>query len=168
MKNVKIVITMVIIVCCIFTGCNNNKEDIGTFGNEQVLEQVDVQDLGKYIVDNTDFKDYINKVDKEIFFGLFNLKDEMVEEAVLYSSTGATAEEVAIIKTVDGKLQDVIDVCKGRIQSQKESFDNYVPEELEKLSDPVILNFGNTVVFVVCDDSEATQELISNYDNMEI
>lgn len=168
MKNVKMFLAMVIIASFVFTGCNNDNEVIETSENEQVLEQAEVETLGKYIVDNIEFEDYISKVDKEIFFGLFNLKEEMVEDAVLYSSTGATAEEVAVLKSVDGNVQDVIEACEGRIQAQKEGFENYVPKELEKLSQPVLLSFGNTVVFIVCNDSEAIQELIANYNNMDI
>lgn len=167
MRNLKVCLIMLIIACFVFTGCNNN-ESTQTLGNEQVLEQADVETLGSYLADNIEFKDYMSKVDNDIFFSLFNLDEQMVDDAVLYSSTGATAEEVAVIKAADGKAEDVVKACEGRIQAQKEGFENYVPEELEKLSKPVILTFGNTVIYVVCDDSDAAEKLITNYDNKEI
>lgn len=168
MRNLKVCLIMLIIGCIVFTGCKNNDASTETLGNQQVLEQVDAKTLSSYIVENTEFKDYISEVDKEIFFSLFNLDEQTVDDAVFYSSTGATAEEVAVIKAVDGKSQDVVKACEGRIQAQKEGFENYVPEELEKLSKPVILTYGNTVIYVVCDDSDAAEKLIKNYDNKEI
>ncbi|MHC1722653.1 MAG: DUF4358 domain-containing protein [Aminipila sp.] len=167
MRNLKIFSIMLIIACFVFTGCNNGKST-ETSGNQQALEQADVKTLGSYIVQNTEFKDYISEVDKEIFFSLFNLDEQIVDDAVLYSSTGATAEEVAVIKAADGKAEEVVKACEGRIQAQKEGFENYVPGELEKLSKPVILTFGNTVIYVVCDDSDAAEKLITNYENKEI
>lgn len=168
MRNLKVCLIMLIIGCIVFTGCKNNDASTETLGNQQVLEQVDAKTLSSYIVENTEFKDYISEVDKEIFFSLFNLDEQTVDDAVFYSSTGATAEEVAVIKAVDGKAEDVAKACEGRIQAQKEGFENYVPEELEKLSKPVIMTYGNTVIYVVCDDSDAAEELIKNYDNKEI
>ncbi|QHI72819.1 DUF4358 domain-containing protein [Aminipila terrae] len=167
MRNLKLCVIMVLVICAVFTGCNKggSKE---TAGNEQILEQAKVSDLGEYIVKNTQFKDYMSKVDNDIFFSLYNLNKDLVDDAVLYSSTGATAEEVAVIKAVDGKTEDVVKACKDRIQAQKEGFENYVPEELDKLSKPVIKTFGNTVVLVVCNDSDAADKLLANYDSKEI
>lgn len=168
MRNLKICLIILIIGSVVFTGCKNNAESTETLGNQQLLEQAEVKTLGSYIVENTEFKDYISEVDNEIFFSLFNLDEQTVDDAVFYSSTGATAEEVAVIKAADGKAEDVVKACEGRIQAQKEGFENYVPEELEKLSRPVILTYGNTVIYVVCEDSNAAEKLINNYDNKEI
>lgn len=167
MKNINKILVIVMIVAFIFTGCNNN-EVTETLEHENVLEQVDVEELGSYMMDNIEFKDYMSKVDNDIFSSLFNITEGMVENAVLYSSTGATAEEVAIIRATDGNAETVVEACKNRVETQIQGFENYVPEELEKLSEPVIMTFGNTVIFVVCDDRDAVEKLIDNYENVEI
>jgi len=167
MRNLKICVMALIIICFALTGCDENKST-ETVGNQQILSQADVKVLGEYIVDNTEFEDYISQVDNEIFFSLFNLDEDVIEDAFFYSSTGATAEEVAVIKAKDGNGEAVMKACEGRIQAQKDGFENYVPDELDKLSKPVIFNADNVTIYVVCDDSEAAEKLIANYDNKEI
>ncbi|QIB70247.1 DUF4358 domain-containing protein [Aminipila butyrica] len=146
-------------------GCGGAKE---TTGNVSALEQAEPSALAAYIVENTVFKDSISQVDGEIFYSLYNLSEEIAPEAVLYSSTGATAEEVAVIQAADGKVEDVLQACEDRIQAQKEGFENYVPGELDKLSDPILESYGNTVILVVCDDKEAAKKLLDGYGAQEL
>lgn len=166
MRNLKLCAVMVLVICFVFVGCGNEGAKKAA-GNDKVLEQADVDTLGAYLVKNTEFKDYMSKVDQEIFYSLYNLNGDVVKSAVLYSSTGATAEEVAVIKAADGKAEDVVKACKERIQAQKDGFENYVPEELDKLSKPVLKSYGNTVILVVCNDSDAAGKLIADYDGKE-
>ncbi len=107
-------------------------------------------------------------VDEEIFFSLYDLDEIDVKEVTLYASTGATAEEVAVIKTKDGKAEAVEKACRKRIEAQKQGFEDYVPKELEKLEKPVIMKAGNSVIMVVCDDREAAEKLLANYENTEV
>lgn len=165
MKNIKIFVLMLAIVCFAFSGCSNNNSN-ESLENKDIIEQAAPEDLSSYIVENTEFEDYMSKIDTEIFYSLFNLDEKIVSDAQLYSSTGATAEEVAVIKVTDGNLENVLKACEDRIEAQKQGFENYVPEELEKLSNPLILNFGNTVIFVVCNDNDAVEKLIADYEGI--
>ncbi|QAT43529.1 DUF4358 domain-containing protein [Aminipila luticellarii] len=167
MKNVRMCVVMVLAACVLLAGCGGGDVKEAS-GNEKVLEQADVEALGAYLVKNTEFKDYMSEVDEQIFYSLYNLNDDLVEDAVLYSSTGATAEEVAVIEAEDGKAEDVVKACEERIQAQKEGFENYVPAELDKLSRPVLKTYGNTVILMVCNDSDAAEKLIADYDGKDV
>lgn len=131
--------------------------------------KVEPQKMADYIVQNTTFKDDMSAVDKDIFLSLYNLDDTTVKDAVLYASTGATAEEVAVITGVDQKSLDIIEkACEQRVEAQKQAFENYVPAELTKLKTPVIKRVGNAVIFIVCDDSSKAEKLVDNYSNTEV
>lgn len=166
MKNIRLFLIMAILTCLLITGCG--LDEVQNVSENQALEQAEISHVGEYIVENTEFKDYMSEIDTDIFFGLFNINEESVEEAVLYGSTGATAEEVAVIKSTEGNVGKIEEACRQRVEAQKEGFENYVPEELEKLETPLILTIGDIVIFVVCEDSKEAEKLISNYGNAEI
>ncbi len=168
MKKIKIftLVAVIITMGFVMAGCGKDTKPVSD--DNVALEQASSTDLSKYLIENIEFKDSMSIVDEEIFFSLYDLDEIDVKEVTLYASTGATAEEVAVIKTKDGKAEAVEKACRKRIEAQKQGFEDYVPKELEKLEKPVIMKAGNSVIMVVCDDREAAEKLLANYENTEV
>lgn len=175
MKNKKItlVMTSILLISMLLAGCGKDSTE-NTLRKQEALENADIEELAEYLEKNIEFDDFMSKVDKDILLSLYNLDENSVEDAVMYSSTGATAEELAVIQAKSGKSQEVAELCRGRIESQKEAFQNYVPEEMEKLSNPIIEKYGDRVVVIVCNDTKEAYDAIdafktiNNNENVEI
>jgi hypothetical protein len=166
MKRLGIILGVLFITCAILSGCSKESEKTVA---ESIDMKVETQKMADYIVEKTEFADFMSLVDFEIFLSLYNLDESIVKDASMYASTGATAEEVAVIIPYDEAELELIQVaCEERIEAQKDGFKNYIPEELVKLENPVMKRVGDAFIFVVCNDKDKAEELINNYSNTEI
>ena len=73
-------------------------------------------------------------------------------------------EEIAVFEGKDeaaaGRIKTAVD---QRIADQRAAFEDYNPEEQEKLSDPVIVTAGKYVILCVSNDNEAAKKCIDSY-----
>jgi len=165
MKKIGLILVVLVLTGVMMSGCGAKAQPTALNN----VTKIESNKMAEYIVENTTFKDDMSPVDKDIFLSLYNLDGTTVKDVALYASTGATAEEVAVITGVDQKsLETIQTACEQRVEAQKQAFENYVPEELTKLKTPVIKQIGDSIVFVVCDDSSKAEELIDNYTNTEV
>lgn len=79
----------------------------------------------------------------------YDLGDE-VKEYRIYLSTMYIAEEVAVFQLSDVKNADAVKkMCETRIQDLKDSFEGYLPEEYQAVSDnATVLAEGDIVAMV--------------------
>ncbi len=125
-----------------------------------VPETDSADEMAETIFEQLEFEDEMTKVSDDLFFGLFNLDEEKVQALAAYESTGATAEEIVVTVAAEGCEADVRAAFAERVESQKESFRDYVPKELEKLSDAVIFKKGKIAILVVCNDSSKANKIL--------
>ena len=52
---------------------------------------------------------------------------------------------------------------EARVAEQKVNYEDYVPEELDKLNDAVIVESGNFAVLSVSNDPDAARKILSEY-----
>ncbi len=153
MKIGKKIVSAILVVCfgvTLLTGCGGGKE-----------LTVSASELAEKLSQGVGFTDQMSKAENRMFFTLYDVEETIVSDVALYVSTGATAEEVAVITVADSaNLPKVEQAVRERVASQKEGFENYVPEELTKLSDPVIRTSGNTVILCVSDHNDKANEII--------
>ena len=147
------------IALSIFTLCVCAALLAGCSGGKQL--SVSASELADQLAQGVTFTDQMSKVEDRMFYAVYDLDQSMVSQAAAYMSTGATAEEIAVITVSDKEnVSKVEEAVKARIESQKEGFENYVPEELTKLSDPVIRTVGNTVIVCVSDHNDQAEKII--------
>ena len=84
-------------------------------------------------------------------------------KGVMYMSSGSTAEEVAVFTDPD---EATASTMKNNVQEflndQKTSFEDYIPEEAQRIDDAVLVVKGNYVILCVSGDSDKAQEIIDN------
>lgn len=84
-------------------------------------------------------------------------------KGVMYMSSGSTAEEVAVFTAPD---EATASTMKNNVQDflndQKTSFEDYIPEEAQRIDDAVLVVNGNYVILCVSGDSDKAQEIIDN------
>ena len=126
--------------------------------NEQPKD-VDIDALAQEIVEGVSFDDSLAEIDDSMISMLYSI--DGYTDAVLYKGSGATAEEVAIFQmetTDDAKT--ALEEAQAHIQSQIDSYESYIPEEVSRLEDAIVRQDGCYVSVVVSADSAAAEKLL--------
>jgi len=152
---------VVLLIAASLSACGGSGDE----NSDDALDDLtlDVSQFASDLQSRLTFQDDMSPVDTAVFYQLYGLDETVADEAALIASTGATAEEIAVIHAASSdQVEAVKDAVKQRIQNQKDGFENYVPQELTKLNDPRITLAGQYVILVVCDDSEAARNAIND------
>ena len=125
---------------------------------------VDMNGLAAALLDSGVFTDVLSPVPEGAAPRTYGAAAEDVAACVMYSSTGATAEEIFIAQAVDSAAASRIEgQAHTRMENQQTAFQNYAPEELPKLRNAVIETAGDYVIVVVSGDAAAAQAIVDGY-----
>ena len=121
-------------------------------------KEVDIATVSDGLLNEISYEDELSEVDYDLVYDMEGIE---VSESAVYVSSGATAEEIAAFKCkTEEDAKKVKEVLGNRVEEQKESFQNYVPEELEKLEKAVIVKEGKSVVLSISNDDQKAKEII--------
>ena len=110
------------------------------------------------------FSEGLEPLDTDIALTLYGLTEDSCASSIFYLSTGATAEELAILQVADGgSMQTLQDAVQYRLTYQKDSFENYVPAEIPKLDGAIVRTQGDYLIFCVAADGGAAGAIIDKY-----
>lgn len=139
----------VVAVAMLLTACGNPQKDI------------DAEKAAAEIVAAISFEDKLELIDDDIAEAVYGFDDENVEESATYIGSGATAEEVTVVEFE--KLTDADKALfEKRIQAQIKSYETYIPAEIERLKNAVVIYSGNVAVLCVSADSNEAKKVIEN------
>ncbi len=154
MINIKKIVCIIIAVLLLLTGCGSKPQKL----------TMSVTELSDVLANNIVFKDTMSVLEKDIMLDIFGIDGELVKSQKVYVSTGATAEEVAVFEAYDNSgANEIYKALENRIEDQKLAFENYVPEELTKLSDAVLEQRENYVILCISDYSQNVKDIIKSY-----
>ena len=154
-KKIAIVIVIVLIIIAVLGIIINNS-------NKSI--QINIEDLATKIAESGAFEDEIAKIDSEMIMSDYNITTDEVEGFVSYQGSGATSEEIVILKVKDkSNLNDVKDKINSRIKERKQAFQSYLPEEVGKIDNNILRVKGNYVIFCVSNDSSKVNQVINDY-----
>lgn len=126
--------------------------------------QIDIEDLANKMAQSGSFEDKLEKVDDGVVLESYNFNSDEVEELVSYQGSGASSEEIVILKVRDknnlGSIKDKINI---RLQDRKEAFESYLPKEVGKIENSVFLTKRNYVILCISNDNTKINELIDSY-----
>ncbi len=145
----KLLIITLLLLSLVLSGCNQKNVEIDT---EQLLEELQEQ---------LPFADQLSPIKENMIYHLYPIDSKNVMSITVLTSSGATAEEIAIIQTSD--VEEAKKAIDQRIETKRNDFANYLPKEVEKLKDPVIVTKGNYVILCISDDSEKARTIIEKY-----
>ena len=95
---------------------------------------------------------------------LYGLVESDAPEMRYYFSSGAVADEIAILPCADdAALAKVKSACATRLDLQTQLFTSYKPEEVPKLEKALVLQRDKTVVLCVAADYEKAREILDKY-----
>ena len=149
------------------TGCGSDS-DSSTAGSAnsaaaaQTNESVDVTAVADKLKDGLEFKDELAELDEAKIEKIIGISADSYTKAKVYvSSSGGTAEEIDCFEAKDAdSAKAIADTLTARVESQKKVFENYVPEEMTKLNDPVLVTNGNYVYLCLSNDNDKAKEII--------
>ena len=124
---------------------------------------LNVQEAADKIKSAVTFQDTMTALPDASFDRTYSIDAGDLKSKAVYVSSGATAEEIAVIEATDeAAAKKVKAAVDQRIADQKESFKDYVPAELTKLNDPVVEASGRYVLMCVCDQPEQARQAIKD------
>ena len=131
--------------------------------NNKTIE-INVEDLATKMQQSGAFEDELVKIDSEMIMNDYNFTANEVEEFVSYQGSGATSEEIVILKVKDkSDLNSIKDKINARIAERKEAFQSYLPKEVGKIDNNILRVEGNYVIFCVSNDSSKVNQAINDY-----
>lgn len=149
-----VVLTMAVTV---LAGC-------GSASGGSSSASADAKAIGADLAGKITYQDDMSEMDLDTIAMFMDLSDINVVNASIYESSGATAEEIVVLECASSAdASKAASVFKTRVAEQKESFEDYVPEELDKLGKAVIATSGNFAVLSVSDDADTAKSIISDY-----
>lgn len=144
--------TVFIVIVLFCSGCSKSQD-------------IDIDAMYSDLVDCEGvFSDQLEPVDKDIGFAVYGLDAVDCDLAIFRLSSGATAEEIAILKAVDAKaVERIRDAVDARLSYQKDGFSDYIPEEVPKLDAAIVAESGLYIVFCVASNQEQAKKIIDSY-----
>lgn len=86
------------------------------------------------------------------------------EQALVWSSSGTTADEVALFQAADADVAEaVLAAVQQRVEDRRESYADYMPDEAAKLEEAIAEQHGTYVVLCVCPEPDQAREIIDRY-----
>jgi len=147
----KSIIMSVVLAVVIFAGCGK-------------MADYSVTDLGNELATSVAYDDELMPLDIETASMMLNLSDISIVESAIYESSGATAEEIIVLKcSSDEDASKAGKMMEQRVAEQKESFEDYVPAEIPKLDAAVIRTSGVYAVLSVSGDADGAGKIIDKY-----
>ena len=146
---------MAVLLCGILAGCGGKKEPA------KADLTVDTAALAEKLNTETVTSDTLTEANSSIIPTIYMIDAGDIANASAYTSSGATACEVAVIELNDAaKSEDVKKLFEARVKNQSELYASYNAGEVDKLDKAVIDTEGKYAVLVVCDDAAKAQEIL--------
>lgn len=109
-----------------------------------------------------------SKLDKEKIAYYYEVEEADLEECGGVIGDVALADELVIMKATDESKVAAIEAgAQKRLASQRNSFQDYIPEQFKRLDDAQIVVNGKYVLYVCCDDEESVVDAFKSYTGNE-
>ncbi len=153
MKRTLALIAALLLMAALFSACGKAE-----------VKDIDLDSLDAALAEKSPFLEALEPVEADIGCMILTIDEADCEKAVMRFSSGATAEEYALIKAKDAaSLGRIEKALKDHIAFQKTSFAGYVPSEVPKIENAILTTKGDYIIYCVADDAKAAQDIIDLY-----
>lgn len=165
-----------LLLSLLLSACNNGAVSfttvITTKDGNSIADQsfgLSAGDLAQTILDSGAFSEELELLDNEIAYMLFGFdlwsdSASLIEDSVVYYSTGGTSEICAVLvigeEYYGGDMAAADSDLEDWLAAQIEAEKDYRPAEVPKLENAILEERGNTILLVVANDAEAAQAAI--------
>ena len=123
--------------------------------------EIDLQQLATDLLEEAEWSSDMTPLPENLFGRRYQFERNLMAESVLYTSSGYTPEEIALVKL--NSTADAVTVqsdFERRIAELKETFSDYETQHLPMLDNPYLATHGPYVIFVVSGDSQTVSTVI--------
>ena len=125
--------------------------------------EINIEDLASKIAETNAFEDKLEKVDSEMIMENYNFSSDEIEKLVSYQGSGASSEEIVILQVKDkSKLDSVKEKINTRLQERKEAFESYLPKEVGKIENNILIVKGNYVILCIYNDNKQVNNILKD------
>lgn len=125
--------------------------------------EINIEDLASKIAEASAFEDKLEKVDSEMIMENYNFSSDEIEKLVSYQGSGASSEEIVILQVKDkSKLDSVKENINTRLQERKEAFESYLPKEVGKIENNILIVKGNYVILCISNDNKQVNNILKD------
>lgn len=150
-KGIWIIILIIVIISGILLFTNKDKDIT-----------IDINKMSEDIMENIEFEDELNKMDKDTVSKLYDINNATSQ--LVYMSSGATAEEIAIFEFKDKEeCKIALEKANKRIEEQKQNFKDYMPKEMKKLENAIIKNKNKYLIVCITNNQEKVEKILNKY-----
>ena len=122
---------------------------------------IDVSSLADDLNAKTIKSDTLTETSSDMLSTIYFFENGQVSESKAYMSSGATADEICVVKCVDeNAAKAVTELFQTRVNNQSKLYESYNADEVGKLGDAIIKSSGSYAVLVVCDDYDEAGDVL--------
>ena len=89
---------------------------------------------------------------------------DSIEEIISYQGSGASSEEVLILKVKDvNDVNNEKKIIETRLNEKKDAYASYMPEEVSKIENRILIEKGNYLILCICNDYDTVNNIIDDY-----
>jgi hypothetical protein len=147
LKIAAIVAAMMILIC----GCSEKTaEPTCADVTSAVMSQIEIPSAAEKTVENIG-----------AYYGFDT--STITDMSVFICASGAYPDEIAVFRFTDGDAaKEGLYYVNRRILDQTETFEDYTPEEMYKLENPVIKQYGNYIIYCALSDNVKAYKIVES------
>lgn len=131
------------------------------FGCSSGAKDVSVDEVADSLAQNVTYAEQLNELEPEAVERAFRVDPADISAVDAYLGSGATVDEVSVWEGTDDSAAERIEqTLKDRLESRKADYSDYMPDEVPKLENAILVRQGKYVVLCVTADAENAQKLI--------
>lgn len=152
-------------LCSVFVSCTKDGEPKDTNSQTQTQassenkapKEIDAENAAKTLLDECTFEGALDKIDPAAIEAVYPGLPAGTKAAV-YMPGVTCADEVAVFTGADTAA---LEKCvKDHVAEQREGFASYMPEQLPKLDNAVIVTKNGAVALVISDDAASAKNAV--------
>ncbi len=127
--------------------------------NNSKNKKIDTESLAKMLLKEISFEGDLKKLDDSVASGMLNHTEGT--ELQFYTGNGTHADEVVVMAAAsEADAEKNQQYAQAYLTDKKASFQDYIPEEADKIDDAVCVRSGNCVIVCVTKDYAAAKKVI--------
>ena len=132
-------------------------------GGSDSQPQKSAAEIADAIYSTQTFQDTLNAIDADMLGDYYRIDAaDLTDSKVYVSGSFSTAEAIAVCQASSfDAVENIKKAIDTRLEDLKLAFENYVPGEMTKINDPVLITKGTTVVLVLADDTAAVSDQVN-------
>lgn len=120
---------------------------------------VDIGELTERLLNEVEYETTLELMDSALSSDMVDIADNSVME--LYMGEGTSADELLVIRSVsEADAKQDQSAVEEYLKEMKKSFENYLPEQADKVGQAVIVRCGCYVLACVSSDAKHAQDMI--------